>query len=176
MAGTREGAAMTDPYSTQISAPVEVLGHRIQQALQVILAGLDERDALSGPDMEALRRELRMLLQSGAHPDRDRGDRQGRAGPGLHAAPEYRRVPEPVVRQVRADRPGDLEPVRRGRGSGIQGTLRPLGPGCRAPAPAGGAGDHARPVPPQHVPRHAPDVCLRRALPGAWSSAGCASA
>ena len=44
-------------------APAEVLGHRIQQSLQVILAGLDERDALSGADMEALRRELRMLLQ-----------------------------------------------------------------------------------------------------------------
>ncbi len=39
------------------------MGHRIQQCLQVILAGLDERDALSGADMEALQRELRMLLQ-----------------------------------------------------------------------------------------------------------------
>jgi len=35
----------------------------MQQALQVILAGLDERDALSETDTEALRRELRMLLQ-----------------------------------------------------------------------------------------------------------------
>jgi len=35
----------------------------MQQALQVILAGLDERDALFGRDMEALRRELRMLLR-----------------------------------------------------------------------------------------------------------------
>ena len=40
------------------------MGHRIQQSLQVILAGFDERDALSGADMEALYRELRMLLQS----------------------------------------------------------------------------------------------------------------
>jgi hypothetical protein len=37
--------------------------HRIQQSLQVILAGLDERVALSGLDMEALRRDLRMLLE-----------------------------------------------------------------------------------------------------------------
>jgi thioredoxin-dependent peroxiredoxin len=49
--------------STQTSAPAEVLSRRIQQSLQVILAGLDERDALSGADTEALRRELRMLLQ-----------------------------------------------------------------------------------------------------------------
>src|SRR6476620_3800880 len=63
MAGTREGAVMTDPYSTQISAPVEVLGHRMQQALEVILAGLEERDTLSAPDTEALRRDLRMLLR-----------------------------------------------------------------------------------------------------------------
>jgi len=53
---------MAHSYSTQTSAPVEVLGHRMQQALQVILAGLDERDALFGRDMEALRRELRLLL------------------------------------------------------------------------------------------------------------------
>ena len=43
--------------------PPEVLGHRIQQSLQVILAGLDARESLSGTDMETLRRELRMLLQ-----------------------------------------------------------------------------------------------------------------
>jgi alkyl hydroperoxide reductase subunit AhpC/uncharacterized protein (DUF924 family)/CRP-like cAMP-binding protein len=39
------------------------MGQRIQQWLNVILAGLDERDGLSGADMEALQRELRMLLQ-----------------------------------------------------------------------------------------------------------------
>jgi len=49
--------------STQTSVPAEVLGHRIQQSLQVILAGLDERDALSREDIEALRREMRMLLK-----------------------------------------------------------------------------------------------------------------
>ena len=49
--------------SAQTSEPAQVLGHRIQQSLQVILAGLDERDVLSGADTEALRRELRMLLQ-----------------------------------------------------------------------------------------------------------------
>jgi alkyl hydroperoxide reductase subunit AhpC/uncharacterized protein (DUF924 family)/CRP-like cAMP-binding protein len=38
-------------------------GHRIQQWLNVILAGIDERDALSAPEMESLLRELRMLLQ-----------------------------------------------------------------------------------------------------------------
>jgi thioredoxin-dependent peroxiredoxin len=53
---------MADPSSTQTAAPAEVLGRRIQQALQVILAGLAERAVLSGPDTEALRRELRMLL------------------------------------------------------------------------------------------------------------------
>jgi len=54
---------MTDLVATQMLAPAEVLGHRMQQALQVILAGLDDRDTLSGADTEELRRELRMLLQ-----------------------------------------------------------------------------------------------------------------
>jgi len=49
--------------STQTSVPAEVLGRRIQQSLQVILAGLDEHDALSSADTQALRRELGMLLQ-----------------------------------------------------------------------------------------------------------------
>ena len=49
--------------SPQTSVPAEVLGHRIQRSLQVILAGLEERDALSGADIEGLRREMRMLLQ-----------------------------------------------------------------------------------------------------------------
>ena len=39
-------------------------GKRIQQYLQVIIAGLDEHDGLSGAEMEALHRELRMLLQN----------------------------------------------------------------------------------------------------------------
>ncbi len=44
-------------------APAELLGQRIQQSLHVILAGLEEGDALFGADLEALRRELHMLLQ-----------------------------------------------------------------------------------------------------------------
>ena len=39
------------------------MGHRIQQWLHVILAGLDEQEALSATEMETLQRELRMLLQ-----------------------------------------------------------------------------------------------------------------
>jgi alkyl hydroperoxide reductase subunit AhpC/uncharacterized protein (DUF924 family) len=55
---------MTIPSpSTQTSVPAEMLGRRIQQSLQVILAGLDEHDALSRADTQALRRELGMLLQ-----------------------------------------------------------------------------------------------------------------
>jgi alkyl hydroperoxide reductase subunit AhpC/uncharacterized protein (DUF924 family) len=38
-------------------------GHRLQQWLHVILAGLDEQVALSATEMETLQRELRMLLQ-----------------------------------------------------------------------------------------------------------------
>jgi len=52
---------LTDLFSSD--PPPEVLGRRIQQSLQVILAGLDERDILSTADMETLRRELRMLLK-----------------------------------------------------------------------------------------------------------------
>jgi thioredoxin-dependent peroxiredoxin len=44
-------------------APAEVLGQRIQQSLQVILVGLEERDTLSGADLEGLGRDLRMLLE-----------------------------------------------------------------------------------------------------------------
>ena len=54
---------MTDLLSAKLSAPTEGLGHRIQRALNVILAGLDERDGLTGQDTESLRRDLRMLLQ-----------------------------------------------------------------------------------------------------------------
>jgi alkyl hydroperoxide reductase subunit AhpC/uncharacterized protein (DUF924 family)/CRP-like cAMP-binding protein len=50
---TNERVARIDPGT----------GHRIQQWLHVILAGLDENDALSAPEMETLQRELRMLLQ-----------------------------------------------------------------------------------------------------------------
>jgi len=50
-----------DLFSTE--EPPELLGHRIQKSLQVILAGLDDRDTLAGADVATLRRELRMLLQ-----------------------------------------------------------------------------------------------------------------
>jgi alkyl hydroperoxide reductase subunit AhpC/uncharacterized protein (DUF924 family) len=52
---------MRDLFS--LEDPPELLGHRIQKSLQVILAGLDERNAMSGGEIETLRRELRMLLQ-----------------------------------------------------------------------------------------------------------------
>ena len=39
------------------------LGHRIQACLQVILAGMEDRDSLSQAEMESLRGDLRMLLQ-----------------------------------------------------------------------------------------------------------------
>src|SRR5205823_13627078 len=61
--GKDEEAAMTNVLSTPTPAPPEVLGQSMQQALQVILAGLDERRALSEADTEFLRRELRILLQ-----------------------------------------------------------------------------------------------------------------
>src|SRR5829696_7895540 len=38
--------------------------HRVEQCLQVILAGLDEREAVSGEEMQSLQRELRMLLRA----------------------------------------------------------------------------------------------------------------
>ena len=54
---------MTDALSMETSAPAEALGRHIQRSLRVILAGLEERDSLSGEDTEDLRRDLRMLLQ-----------------------------------------------------------------------------------------------------------------
>src|SRR5437764_315271 len=54
---------MMNLLSTPTSEPPEVRGHRMQHALQVILADLDERRALSEADTESLRRELRVLLQ-----------------------------------------------------------------------------------------------------------------
>jgi alkyl hydroperoxide reductase subunit AhpC/uncharacterized protein (DUF924 family) len=54
---------LTELFSSEPPPPPELLGQRIQQRLQVILAGLDEREALSAGDVETLRRELRMLLK-----------------------------------------------------------------------------------------------------------------
>ena len=102
-----------------------------------------------------------------ALPDRAGRDRQGRAGSGVHAAAEHRGLPDAVVRQGRGDRPRHLEPVRGRRGAGVPRALRPLGAERRAPAAPGGAGDHARPVPPQYVPRDGADVRQRPALPRA---------
>jgi alkyl hydroperoxide reductase subunit AhpC/uncharacterized protein (DUF924 family) len=53
---------MTDVLTNEI-LPSGELGRRIQQSLQVILAGLEERDGLTVEDTEDLRRDLRMLLQ-----------------------------------------------------------------------------------------------------------------
>ena len=44
--------------------PAEILGQRIQQSLQVILVGLEERDTLSAAELAGLARELRMLLET----------------------------------------------------------------------------------------------------------------
>jgi alkyl hydroperoxide reductase subunit AhpC/uncharacterized protein (DUF924 family) len=54
---------LSELFSSEPPPPPELLGHRIQQRLQVILAGLDGREALSAGDVETLRRELRMLLK-----------------------------------------------------------------------------------------------------------------
>jgi len=43
--------------------PQEALGQRIQQRLQLILAGLEGRDGLSGPETVELRHDLGILLQ-----------------------------------------------------------------------------------------------------------------
>jgi alkyl hydroperoxide reductase subunit AhpC/uncharacterized protein (DUF924 family)/CRP-like cAMP-binding protein len=48
----------------QIAGMNPSLRHRVEQYLQVIVAGLDERDGVSGEEMQALQRELRMLLRS----------------------------------------------------------------------------------------------------------------
>ncbi len=53
---------MTDRLSAQPSESEEVLGHRIQQGLQRILASLGERDTLSGTELKDLRRQLHMLV------------------------------------------------------------------------------------------------------------------
>ena len=143
-------------------------GHRIQQWLHVILAGLDEqRRAVGAGDGDPAARAAHAAADR-ALPDRGRRDREGRAGPRVHAAAEHRGLPEAVVRQGRGDRPRHLEPVRRRRGAGVPRALRPLGAERRAPAAAGGAGDHARPVPPQHVPRDAADVRQRRRAASRW--------
>ena len=52
-------------------------GHRIQQWLNVIMAGLDEHEVLSAVEMETLQRELRMLLQIEHFQIASAGNRKG---------------------------------------------------------------------------------------------------
>ena len=77
--------------------------------------------------------------------------------------------------KVEADRPRDLEPLRRRRRPGVARELRPLGAQPRPPAPAGRARHHARPVPPQHVPRDAPRCTPATRAASRSSSAGSGS-
>ncbi len=53
---------MSDALSTETLGTAELLARRVQQSLQVILAGLEERPALTFDETEDLRRDLRMLL------------------------------------------------------------------------------------------------------------------
>jgi thioredoxin-dependent peroxiredoxin len=46
----------------ETSGHAELLARRVQQSLQVILAGIEDRDALTVDETEDLRRDLRMLL------------------------------------------------------------------------------------------------------------------
>jgi hypothetical protein len=131
------------------------MGHRIQQCLQVILAGLDERDALSGADMEALQRELRMLLQTkrlqiaAAEIDKAAQVLEYMLRPNIEECLNlWFGKSEQTDQDIWNRFVADVALASRG-------ALRPLGPECRARAPAGGTGDHARPVPPQRVSRHA---------------------
>ena len=142
-------------------------GHRIQQWLHVILAGLDEQDGLSPIEMEALQRELRMLLQIEHFQIAPAEVEKAEQVLAYMFRPTIEECLNLWFGKVEADRPGDLEPLRRRRGAGLARALRPLGAQHRASAAAGGARHHARPVPPQHVPRDAGDVRLRPALPRA---------
>jgi hypothetical protein len=56
---------MNDTLSSGLPAtpgPAELLARRGQQSLQVILAGLEEREGLTFDETEDLRRDLGMLL------------------------------------------------------------------------------------------------------------------
>ena len=53
---------MSEALSTDTPGSGELLARRVQQSLQVILAGLEERGALSFDETEDLRRDLQMLL------------------------------------------------------------------------------------------------------------------
>jgi uncharacterized protein DUF924 len=146
--------------STQTSVPAEVFAHRIQQSLQVILAGLDERDALSRADIEALRREMRMLLQL----------------EGIQIATAEIDKAEQVLEYML--RPNIEECLKLWFGKSEQ-TDQEIWNQFGADVALASRGhydhwaldvEHPRLLvalvimldqfPPQHVPRHAPDVCL----------------
>lgn len=50
------------PAPAETAGPAELLAKRVQQSLQVILAGLEERDGLTFDETEDLKRDLSMLL------------------------------------------------------------------------------------------------------------------
>ena len=125
---------MTDVLATQMPiAPTEAFGHHIQQSVQVIVSPqtVDERGELSGIGHgRTSRRRPAKIASARAGRDRRGRNGQGRVGLGIHDAAENRRLSQPVVRQVGANRPRHLDPVWcRGRAR-IQGPLRSLGPGC----------------------------------------------
>ncbi|HEY1779625.1 MAG TPA: DUF924 family protein [Roseiarcus sp.] len=53
---------MSGTFLTETPGPAELLARRVQESLQVILAGLEERMALTLDETEDLRRDLGMLL------------------------------------------------------------------------------------------------------------------
>ncbi len=101
---------MTSP---QPSESLEVLGHRIQQSLQVILAGLDERDTLSEADTEDLRRELRMLIQHERLQITTGLIDKAEQVLAYMLRPNIEECMNLWFGKSEQTRPGDLEPVRR---------------------------------------------------------------
>src|SRR6185369_16545714 len=156
---------LSDLFSSEPPPPPELLGQRIQQRLQVILAGLDEREALSAGDVETLRRELRMLLKleriqvAAAEMDKSEQVLQYMLRPSFEDCLNlWFGKSEQTDQEIAARFGADVALASNGR---------PLGARRRASPPAGGASDHARPIPAQHVPRHAAHVRDRCALPRA---------
>jgi alkyl hydroperoxide reductase subunit AhpC/uncharacterized protein (DUF924 family) len=49
--------------ATRTWRSAEALGHRIQMCLEVVLAGIEDRETLGSGDVEGLKRDLRLLLQ-----------------------------------------------------------------------------------------------------------------
>jgi uncharacterized membrane protein YccC len=141
---------LTDLFSSD--PPPEVLGRRIQQSLQVILAGLDERDILSTADMETLRRELRMLLKleriqiAAAEMDKAEQVLQYMLRPNMEDCLNLWFGKSEQTDQEIASRFGaDVDLASKGH-------YDHWALDVEHPAPPGGSGHHARPVPAQHVP------------------------